>query len=508
MALTATTLSDRMLLDFEPLISDSHMDADSFSDGAAGAGSESEESEESECEEEQAGRGESMWSGKGRRPREEGDEGVLATQLVVHGDSGSSSSSTVPPPPTSSALVVTAPPAPPQTLVIAPEAQFSSPQDIFRAFATMTHHQMQFQSQFLTYTTQFQSNMLDMQRDQSRLQEKQEHLQTKQEAMQQSLEKMERTMLEMRDENTAVKNNRELRLLLEFIVTYGMDSVRGIVVAFPFMVEDVLCVVVNVPLLFHAMKAFIPGQLKAGGSNKRTKSPGWTCNDVKVQLHKLEFLDYKKCENREEYFHEFERTFGAVEKDLKRPPLDNYVVLYGDKFYYAYRTCRDNPTFLKPWVERDVVANKCKGGLLKLVDKDAARVHNDDELDAALDTKMAWGHEVQEEVLAAPAVRTFFKRMYELTGTASTQDAATQALVAEKWTKPFHFMGIKPVMAREVRTRRWLCEHREDDSVRESDRDSDDAEVDDSQYVDEEVMDGRKRRAPASGGASKKSRKK
>jgi hypothetical protein len=330
----------------------------------------------------------------------------------------------------------------------------------------MTHCQSQFQTQFLTYTTHFQRNMLDMQTQQVELQTKQETLQDKQEVMQQSIEKMERTMQEMREENTAVKNNRELRLLLEFIVHYGMDSVRGIVAAFPFMVEGALCLVVNVPLLFGAMKAFIPHQLTAAAASsnkgKKSKSSGWTRRDVLVQLLKLEFLDYKKCHNKNELFDMFEAVFGAEERHAKRNNMDNYVVLLADKLFYAYRTCKENHTFLKPWAERDVLAQRFKGGLSKVINEDAAEWKSDDE--PALDVKMAWGHEVQKEVLRTKAVRLFYKRMYELAAAAGEsgcgRDSATEELMAEKWKRPFHFMGLKPVF-RKVRSRQYLYEGRQ-----------------------------------------------
>lgn len=478
MATTACSAADRAFASFEPLLSVSSKDLDEVSEQAGmsdeeGSGSSSSSSEE-EGDEQPI-----------QLPVRRGGKGLMMlARDAAAASSSSSSSSTTDTVELTQLVVAPAPavlaPSSASALVVAPTAHFNSPEDIFRAFATMTHCQAQSQTQFLTYTTHFQRNMLDMQAQQAELQTKQETLQDKQEVMQQSIEKMERTMQDMREENTAVKNNRELRLLLEFIVQYGMDSVRGVVVAFPFVVEGALCLVVNVPLLFGAMKAFIPHQLTAAATaqkGKKTKSSGWTRRDVFVQLLKLEFLDYKKCHNKNELFDLFESVFGVEERHAKRNNLDNYVVLLADKLLYAYRTCKENHTFLKPWVERDVMAQRFKGGLSKVISEDAAEWKADDE--PALDTKMAWGHEVQKEVLRSKGVRLFYQRMYELAGTGGSSsssaapappppDLGTEALMAEKWKRPFHFMGLKPVF-RKTRSRQYLFEGRqrgeEDDAL-------------------------------------------
>lgn len=475
-----------------------------------------------------------MWPGKGMRSpaREEQEEvaEVVSTQLVPV-SSGSSSSC-----------------APPQSaLAIAPTATFNSAEDIFRAFATMTHHQAQFQSQFIAYTGQFQSNMLQiqseqaaLQREQATLQREQKHLQSKQEKMQESIEKMERSMQEMREENAAVKKNAVLRLILEFLVTYGLDSQRGIVVAFPFVIEGALCLVVSVPLLLHAMKAFIPHQLTASSASmqKRGKSSGWTRADVRSQLIQLDFLNYKNSYMRDQLFDQFESVFGVVEKTSKRGThIDSYVPLYADKFFHAYRTCKEYHTFIKPWKEDEVERQKMKGGLTTVIstasmtagmrpdlgeDDEEEEEDGGRERDERLDNKMAWGYEVQKEVLRRGAIRMFYKQMYELAAGPSPE---TQALVAQKWMKPFHFMGLKPVVGATVRSRRflvarlreegpgdeWHANEEEEDRGSNADEDEWREEEEDPCRLDKayepKPAKGKRAAAGAQGGASKKSRK-
>ena len=433
----------------------------------------------------------------------------------------------------------------PTTLTVAPSATFNSAEDIFRAFATMTHNQSQFQSQFMAYTGQFQSNMLQLQRkqatlqeEQATLQEEQKHLQVNQEKMQESIEKMERTMQEMREENAAAKKNAILRLMIEFMVTYGMDSQRGIVVAFPFIVEGALCLVVSVPLLLHAMKAFIPHQLTASSASmpKRGKSTGWTRADVRAQLIQLDFLNYKNSYMRDELFDQFESVFAVAEKATKpkrNTHLDSYVPLYADKFFHAYRTCKEYHTFIKPWKEGEVESQKMKGGLTTVISTasmtaNVAPSYGDEEEEEEgggrqqhLDGKMAWGHEVQKEVLRRGAIRQFYKQMYELAAGPSPE---MQALVAQKWMKPFHFMGLKPVVGVAVKSRRSLVAQLREEGPgdewgvggeEESGAEEDEwrEEEEDPSRLDkayEPKAGGGKRAAPSaaapSGGASKKSR--
>jgi len=513
-----------------------------------------------------------MWPGKGQRQVEEEEEAdVVPTQVVCASGAGSGSSSSssstfssgaavpVAGPVVETALTVARAPLPPPpmptTLTVAPTATFNSAEDIFRAFATMTHNQSQFQSQFMAYTGQFQSNMLQLQRkqatlqeEQATLQEEQKHLQVNQEKMQESIEKMERTMQEMREENAAVKKNAILRLMIEFMVTYGMDSQRGIVVAFPFVVEGALCLVVSVPLLLHAMKAFIPHQLTASSASmpKRGKSTGWTRADVRAQLIQLDFLNYKNSYMRDELFDQFESVFAVPEKATKpkrNTHLDSYVPLYADKFFHAYRTCKEYHTFIKPWKAGEVESQKMKGGLTTVISTasmtaNVAPLYGDEEEEGGegggeeggeargrqphLDGKMAWGHEVQKEVLRRGAIRQFYKQMYELAAGPSPE---MQALVAQKWMKPFHFMGLKPVVGVAVKSRRslvaqlreegpgdeWSAGGEEESGAEEDEwrEEEEDASRLDKAYEPKAAKGKRAASAAAaapSGGASKKSR--
>ena len=488
-----------------------------------------------------------IWPGKGQRQLEEEEEAgeeVVSTQVVCAAPAAPAA------PVVETALTVARAPSPPPmptTLTVAPTATFNSAEDIFRAFATMTHNQSQFQSQFMAYTGQFQSNMLQLQRkqatlqeEQATLQEEQKHLQVNQEKMQESIEKMERTMQEMREENAAVKKNAILRLMIEFMVTYGLDSQRGIVVAFPFVVEGALCLVVSVPLLLHAMKAFIPHQLTASSASmpKRGKSTGWTRADVRAQLIQLDFLNYKNSYMRDELFDQFESVFAVAEKATKpkrNTHLDSYVPLYADKFFHAYRTCKEYHTFIKPWKEGEVESQKMKGGLTTVISTasmtaNVAPSYGDEEggeeeeargRQQHLDGKMAWGHEVQKEVLRRGAIRQFYKQMYELAAGPSPE---MQALVAQKWMKPFHFMGLKPVVGVAVKSRRslvaqlreegpgdeWSAGGEEESGAEEDEwrEEEEDASRLDKAYEPKAAKGKRpaSAAAAASGGASKKSR--
>jgi regulator of replication initiation timing len=553
---------NRVADDVDPLSENALSESGSGEESGSESGSESEGGSEGGSEEDRpirvpaipAGTSRALaWPGKGQRQleqeeeEEEAAEEVVATQVV--GGAGAV-------PVVETALTVASgarapsPPAPmPTTLTVAPTATFNSAEDIFRAFATMTHNQSQFQSQFMAYTGQFQSNMLQLQRkqatlqeEQATLQEEQKHLQVNQEKMKESIEKMERTMQEMREENAAVKKNAILRLMIEFMVTYGMDSQRGIVVAFPFIVEGALCLVVSVPLLLHAMKAFIPHQLTASSASmpKRGKSTGWTRADVRAQLIQLDFLNYKNSYMRDELFDQFESVFAVAEKASKpkrNTHLDNYVPLYADKFFHAYRTCKEYHTFIKPWKEGEVTSQKMKGGLTTVISTasmtaNVAPVYGDDEEEGGeqeeawqehLNGKMAWGHEVQKEVLRRGAIRQFYKQMYELAAGPSPE---MQALVAQKWMKPFHFMGLKPVVGVAVKSRRllvaqlreegpgdeWSAGGEEESGAEEDEwrEEEEDASRLDKAYEPKANKGKRAASAAAaasSGGASKKSRK-
>lgn len=271
---------------------------------------------------------------------------------------------------------------------------------------------------------------------------------------------------------SAVKKSRELRLLLDFIVYYGMDSVNGVVVAFPSEVDRTLCIVVNVVLLHAAMNALCKSQVSAAS---------WRRKEVHLLLSKLDVVDFRKqASTRGTYYDSFQRLF-AVEHSSKSKVYDNYVAIEADHFFHAVATARKSTSQLPARVERDVKTHLFSPPLRKVVSVESSKYDEDDGAQQVLDTKMAWGHEVQREVLTLPVVRRFFKRMYELAEHSGERGFTGQdmAVPAAMWEQPsFHFFGLGAVFSNAGRPRMSLVAVNDPSSSSSEEEEEDEPEED------------------------------
>jgi hypothetical protein len=272
---------------------------------------------------------------------------------------------------------------------------------------------------------------------------------------------------------SAVKKSRELRLLLEFIVNYGMDSVNGVVVAFPVEINNTLCLVVNVVLLHAAMTALCKSQVSG---------TSWRRKEVHLLLSKLDIVDFRKqASTRGTYYDALQRLF-AVNHASKTKVYDNYVAIEADHFFHAVATAKKSSSQLSPRVERDVKAHLFAASLRKVASVEAAKYDEEDGAQPMLDTKMAWGHEVQREVLCQPAVRRFFKRMYELAEQSGERGFTGGDLVvpATVWEQSsFHFFGLAPIFSNPGRPRLSLVTTTESSSSSGSSSEGEDGEDED-----------------------------
>ena len=368
------------------------------------------------------------------------------------------------------AVVPAADPAPARVAALPPAAPSSLSLDVqalLGAMMLMQQQQTQMQQQQSDAIVALSQTMAASQRaheEQFRMQ--QEFNRRMEDSLRDLKQGLHERAVEMDDGVDSMLRSKPMREVFQFIARHGMDTRTGVVVAFPVYYNDVLHVALSLPLLAAALAALFPVYSKSMKEYfTLTKLKSLLLNGPPSQtlIHRMVLS--------------FSTLFAVNPYNGKTTSTQASHDLQAWKLYEAKK-------FIK--LLRASTSTRGTAGTLALrdteisvddVDWGAKRGKTLVSFTKTSKTRMTWGRQVQEEVLALPQVRDFFVQVAEL-GAESTAVVATNAAAASTPTDvpedPFHFCGLDVILDSPVHTHARLAELEERDRERAAEEAQDD----------------------------------
>lgn len=273
---------------------------------------------------------------------------------------------------------------------------------------------------------------------QDRMEQNHDMLRQQQQQLQEQIVQLRTQMTQNQSRRPDGELSRELLMLVEFIVRYGMDTKRGRVVAFPIFTSpragspEKLYLAICTPLVHEAFMAMFKDQWGDKFKNK---------TEVNTMLHKLNHQQLSPD-------HRFlDKLFAHTELRRNMPTKKVFVLADVRYFFNAWQSVagREQLQELSP---RDLDCISFSRNQ-RSVWTDEAELHWGKQ-DAKYLTKMAWNLPVQREVLVAHnrAVHAFMREI------ATLQDRASEWIVPEG--EVFHFSGFNYVSPHQCKVKKAL----------------------------------------------------
>lgn len=236
-----------------------------------------------------------------------------------------------------------------------------------------------------------------------------------------------------------IERYQNLSQVFDFIGRYGMDTRTGYVVAFPVFIGDRLYVALSLHLLHYALFALMPRYARGVAS--------FTLAGLKTLMSLIK-----------------SHAFGHVKileltRLLAVEPYAGTAQRQASNNIHAWRIYE--PSVFIAAIRK---AQQCAGNFVEVEctpDSLSADFWSTKRRQmfcnhfTSLPTRMAWGHEVQAEVLDSPAVAAFFD-LVKAQADAQADEAEAEVQAEAKAVAPFHFCGLTPDPTHPVRSHATL----------------------------------------------------